>query len=151
MDFKSLTMDVMKNALSVGVVQMVNVIDKVPIQSNNLVTKNLKIGAEYALARDMVNYMNTGQSDVLSMNYKSLLDNVVYNTATSLAYEKSGLTNFVIRGIDGTSPFDDMVNNAIIDGTLMTASLSLRDVLETSPSVMNSPLRYVLKPSELLN
>jgi len=151
MDFKSLSMDIAKNGLAVGLVQMVNVVDSVPIKSNNELTKDLKIGMEYVLAKDIVNYAQTGQSDILSMNYKSLLDHTIYNTATAMLYSRSGLTNAVVRTVDSTLPFSDMVNNALIDGTLMTASFSLKDVLETSPTVMNTPLRYILKPSELLN
>lgn len=150
MDFKSLLMDVGKNSVAVGAVKMVNLVDSVPLQSNNEVTRDLKIGMEYTLARDVVNFVQTGQSDVLNMNYKSLLDDTIYNAATSMAYNRTGLTRAVINSIDATSPFSTNVNDAVIDGALITASLSLRDVLMTSPTVMNTPLRYVIKPSELL-
>lgn len=149
MDYKTLLMDVGKNAMAVGIVQMVDLVDKVPLQRSEA-SNRLKQGATYTLARDLVNFWSTGQSDVLNMNYRHLVDSTVWNGASGYMFDRSGLARIANEAVAGVSPFDSMVNDALVDGTAMTVSNTLRDYAETNPTFMNTPLRYVLQPTSLL-
>ena len=148
MDYKGILMDVGKNALAVGVVEMVNIVDKVPVQRTEM-TNRLKQGATYTLARDLVGFMTTGRSDVLEMNYRHLIDSTVWNGASGYMADRTGLTNTAEGALSNFSPLERQFNEMLVDGSIMTLSNVLRDYAETSPSIMNTPLKYVLNPTSL--
>jgi len=149
MDFQSVLMDIGKNALAVGVVQLVNVVDKVPVQRTEM-TQRLKQGATYTLARDLVDYMTIGNSNLLNMQYRPLVDSTVWNGTVGYAADKTGVADRLEDVVSGFSPFEYQVNNALVDGAIMTLSNTIRGMAEVNPLVMQTPVRYLLQPTSLI-
>ena len=150
MDYRALLTEVGKNALAVGAVEMVNVVDKVPLQRTEM-TSRLKQGATYTLARDLVDFLTVGQSDVLNMNYRNLIDSTAWYGLVGYGVDKSGVGRMAEEAVRGVSPFDTNVNDMLIDGSIMTLSSTLRDMAEVNPLIMTTPLRYAIRPTSILN
>ena len=149
MNVQGVLTDVAKNAVAVAVVEMVDIVNKVPVQRSEA-TNRLKQGATYTLARDLVDYFTTGQSDVLSMNYRSLIDQTVWNGLVGYGADKTGLTDMADRAIRDVSPLDRYLNDAIVDGGVMKLAMTLREQAILNPLVQTSALRYAISPTSLV-
>lgn len=149
MNVQEILTDVAKNGVAIALVEMVDVVNKVPVKRNEL-TNRLKQGATYTLARDLVDWWSGQPSDVMTMNYRGLIDSTVWNGSVGYAADKTGVASAVNQSLRGVSPFDTYINDVLIDGAILTTAMTTRDMANRNPMWMNSPLRYLTNASSLV-
>ena len=81
MDWKTLGMQVIDNALGVFATEAVGVSKMLEKPNDTQVVKSVKNGLLWTLIDELILYMRTGNAHLLNGDYYFVVDNVFFNTA----------------------------------------------------------------------
>ena len=78
-------------------------------------------GTKYYVAQDIVNYISTGKSEILSMDMYKIGDGIGYNSMVHGAIEMLGVKPMIYTQVSKFSPLsEEMTKNAVRAFTMVT-------------------------------
>ncbi len=138
---------VLENALSAGLIVMTGLNQVIPGEGNMVW---VRLGAQQVVAEDLVNYMTGQGSVILSMDYYELFDRIFFASGFVYGLSRLGATSNAIRALEQVSPFPQNINGALVDGSMILMNRTVSDLMETSSTILSTPLRYLVHPSYLV-
>ncbi len=138
---------VLENALSAGLIVMTGLNQVIPGEGNMVW---VRLGAQQVVAEDLVNYMTGHGSVILSLDYYELFDRIFFASGFVYGLSRVGATSNAIRALEQVSPFPGNINDALVDGSMILLNRTVSDLMETSSTVLSTPLRYLVHPSYLV-
>ena len=138
---------VLENALAAGLIVMSGLNHVIPGEGNMVW---VRLGAQQVVAEDLVNYMTGQGSVILSMDYYELFDRIFFSSGFVYGLSRAGATANAIRALEQVSPFPANINDALVDGSMIVLNRTVSDLMETSSTVLSTPLRYLVHPSYLV-
>ena len=135
------------NALSAGLVVGSGVLN---IQTPNKILKSLKGGASQIVAEDIVDYAMGRGSLILNLDYRNFADRVVFASGFVYALNMVGTTSKAIELLDKVSPFGETIDNAIVNGGLITLNRTVADIMDSTAPFNQVPLVYLNHLSHVL-
>ncbi len=138
---------VLENALAAGLIVMTGLNQVIPGEGNMVW---VRLGAQQVVAEDLVNYMTGQGSVILSMDYYELFDRIFFASGFVYGLSRVGATANAIRALEQVSPFPGNINDALVDGSMILLNRTVSDLMDTSSTVLSTPLRYLVHPSYLV-
>ena len=136
-----------ENALSAGLVVGSGVLD---VKTTNKTMEALKIGVSQIVAEDLVDYATGRGSLILNMDYRNFLDRVIFASGFVYGLNYLGATPKAIQLLDQVSPFGEMVDDAIVNGGLITLNRTVADIMDATAPFNQTPLVYLNHLSHVL-
>lgn len=134
-----------KRGLASTVVAYANIHTQVPmLTSNDKITRAIQNGVAITASEKIIDYFDGKDPEL--MNYTKLADDIVFNSLGSLAISNLKLDQKLGSKIYEMSPLNDIGNDILLSGVLMTALSASKDFIENTPSLINGPLNYIVKP-----
>ena len=130
-----------ENTLAAGIVVGSGVNNIIPTPNQTM--EALKIGTTQIVAEDIVDYATGRGSLIFNLDYRNLFDRIVFASGFVYGLNYVGATPKAIQLLDQVSPLGDMVNNAIVDGSLIMLNRTVADMMDASPAVTQTPLVYL--------
>ena len=138
---------VLENALAAGLIVMTGLNQVIPGEGNMVW---VRLGAQQVVAEDLVNYMTGQGSVILSLDYYELFDRIFFASGFVYGLSRVGATSNAIRALEQVSPFPGNINDALVDGSMILLNRTVSDLMDTSSTVLSTPLRYLVHPSYLV-
>ena len=129
-----------ENALSAGLVVGSGVLN---VSTPNRTMEALKVGVSQSVAEDIVRWVNSEGSLILNMDYRNFADRVVFASGFVYAMNTVGATTKAVELLDKVSPFGEQIDNAIINGGLITLNRTVADVMDATAPFNQVPLVYL--------
>ena len=129
-----------ENALSAGLVVGSGVLD---VKTTNKTMEALKVGVSQIVAEDLVNYATGRGSSILNMDYRNFGDRVVFASGFVYGLNYLGATPKAIQLLDQVSPFGEMVDDALVNGGLITLNRTVADIMDETAPFNQAPLVYL--------
>ena len=127
-----------------------HVIQNAFAKSDNMTGKALAMGVNYSLANDAVHYLLNKQSKLLDMNYRGFFDDVVYNGALYHLATGSGVASNLYTTVSNVSPLPSEMNSRLLTSSIVVGGQLVRNVINESPTLSNTPLSYITNASQLI-
>ncbi len=89
-------------------------------------------GISYALARDLVNQVSGGGSNLMNMNYVALLDDTAYFAIASGVTDGTGVNTMLYDNISKLSPLSQNVNMGLTNGAIISGATAVANLLDVS-------------------
>lgn len=87
-------------------------------------------GVLYAVARDLVNYVSQDDSNLATMNYIGMVDDIAYFSIASGIIDNSGLDAVLFENIDKFSPFGKSLNTSLTVGVAVSGATAVANLLD---------------------
>ena len=113
------------------------------VQTPNKTLESLKIGVSQIVAEDIVDYFRGRGSLILNMDYRNFGDRVVFASGFVYALNMVGATSKAIELLDKVSPFGETVDNALVNGGLITLNRTVADIMDVTAPFNQVPLVYL--------
>lgn len=141
---QNLTQTVLANTLSVGLLNLTGVPDKLNLGSGRAMFY-LKNGIVLAGSEDAVDWWMSNSSLLQQMRWQDFIDKSISNTALFAGVDYFSLDDKLYEFVQGISPLPEFVNQSVSMGVLLTLFISLRDFWEQSGNysmvMLNHPTR----------
>ncbi len=111
---------------------------------NNYFMNQMANGTKYYVAEDIVNYVSTGKSEILSMDLYKIGDGIGYNSIVHGIIEGLGVKPIVYDQVSKYSPLSEEMTKNAVRAFTMTAGKTIGSIIQQSSK---SPmLNYVFYP-----
>jgi len=148
-DFKGLLKNAVENAIASAIVLSTGIQDAVKLP-NNEISMSLKSGAVMTASEQLIEMYNNGSSKFDRMDWQGIADDVVFNGSAFWLLNKTNVSSNIMKSIGNISPLDKRYNEMIISGALMTGIASTRDLIDSSPQLSQTPLKFLTHPIKSL-
>lgn len=148
MDWKTLGMQVVDNALGVFATEAVGVSKMLEKQNDSQVVKSVKMGLLWTLIDELILYMRTGNAHLLNGDYYFWVDNTFFNTAVWQLLSTNGLGARLDTALDGINPVGGEIGSSINTAVVKVGAKTLQDLIDTN--WLDTPLKYLTHISVLL-
>ena len=129
-----------ENALSAGIVVGSGVLN---VSTPNRTMEALKVGVSQIVAEDIVRWVNSEGSLILNMDYRNFTDRVIFASGFVYALNMSGATSKAVELLDKVSPFGETIDNALLNGGLITLNRTVADIMDATAPFNQVPLVYL--------
>ena len=148
-DFKGLLKNAVENAIASAIVLSTGIQDAVKLP-NNEISMSLKSGAVMTASEQLIEMYNNGSSKFDRMDWQGIADDVVFNGSAFWLLNKTNVSSNIMKSIGDISPLDKRYNEMIISGALMTGIATTRDLIDSSPQLSQTPLKFLTHPIKSL-
>jgi len=148
-DFKGLLKNAVENAIASSIVLSTGIQDAVKLP-NNEISMSLKSGAVMTASEQLIEMYNNGSSKFDRMDWQGIADDVVFNGSAFWLLNKTNVSSNIMKSIGDISPLDKRYNEMIISGALMTGIATTRDLIDSSPQLSQTPLKFLTHPIKSL-
>ncbi len=136
-----------ENALSAGIVVGSGVLN---VPTTNKTMEALKVGVSQIVAEDIVDYATGRGSLILNMDYRNFADRVIFASGFVYTLNHFGVTPKAIQLLDRVSPFGETVDDAIVNGGLITLNRTVAEIMDATAPFNQAPLVYLNHLSHVL-
>ena len=89
-------------------------------------------GLSFGLARDLVNQITYGGSNLGNMNYIGLLDDIAYFSIASGVADNTGVNMMLYNSVSQVSPLSQNMNIGLANGALISGATAVANLLDVT-------------------
>jgi hypothetical protein len=117
------------------------------VGTNNDILAYSSDGLCYALSNDLVNYVTTGSSELLSGQYALYLDDALYMGTVGYTSDKSGFTELALNSLGYLNlPIGQQYQVDITQGLIVASARELSNVVGASSLASNPVYNWIRHP-----
>lgn len=141
---------VINNGLASAGVAMLNIGDKIPYNKDEVVTNAIVNGALMTTGEYVVDYFQGNKVPVLEGNWWEVFDDVGFNSASYLGFSMLKLDAITYDTINKFEFIPEKAREVIVRGLLQTGSRTVAELIDKSPMLRHTVLKYLIHPSLLV-